>query len=158
MLLERYAVGLAAIEDLTSQISSPACRVARWCFSTRLLIEELLVGIAVGRRRIELRSTAYWYYRACRAAVVGGAGHLSGPFSKLTASDQERAILSLVELRGDIGLPDPRITVPEMAEVARRHSQLNLSNLEAVAAARILDAAVWLSVPAASGVLPGARG
>lgn len=120
----------------------------------RLLIEELLEGIAVGRRRIEFTTTAYWYYRACRAAVAGGAGHLSGPFSNLAASEQERAILSLLELRGDIGLTDPRITVPEMADVARRHSQLNLLNLEAVAAARILGAAVWLSAPAAAGVLP----
>ncbi|HEV7887581.1 MAG TPA: hypothetical protein VGO92_08475 [Acidimicrobiales bacterium] len=118
--------------------------------AARLPIEELLVGIAVGRRRVELNTTAYWYYRACRAAVAGGGGYLSG----LPASEQERAILSLLELRGDIGLPAPRVTVPVMAEVARRYSQLNLLNLEVVAAARILDAAVWLSVPAAAGVLP----
>ena len=49
---------------------------------------------------------------------------------------QERAILSLLELREDIGLPEPRITVPAMADISRRHAQLNLLNLEVVAAAR----------------------
>lgn len=120
----------------------------------RLLIEELLVGVHRGRRRLDVYTTAYWYYRACRAAVAGGGGHLSGPFAELAAPEQERAILSLLELREDIGLPDPRSTVPTMAEIARLHPQLNLLNLEAVAASRILDAEVWLSPPAASGVLP----
>jgi hypothetical protein len=42
-----------------------------------------------------------------------------------------------------------------MADISRRHPQLNLLNLEAVAAARVLGATVWLSEAAASGVLPG---
>src|SRR3954470_9906706 len=120
----------------------------------RLLIEELLVGLPRGRRRPTLFTTSYWYYRACRAAVVGAGGHLSGPFEQLAQSEQERAILSLLELRDDIGLPDPRATVPVMADISRRHAQLNLLNLEAVAVARLLRATVWLSVPGASGVLP----
>lgn len=120
----------------------------------RLLIEELLVGLPRGRRRVALHTTAYWYYRACRAAVAGAGGHLSGTFSELPAPEQQRAILSLLELPGDIGLPDPRATVPVMADIARRHPRLNLLNLEAVAAARLLAAAVWLSDEAASGVLP----
>jgi hypothetical protein len=120
----------------------------------RLLIDELLVGIAAGRRRPELRTTAYWYYRACRAAVAGAAGHLSGPFEQLGTGEQERAILSLLELRDDIGLPDPRATVPVMADISRRHTQLNLLNLEAAAAALVLGAEVWLSVAASTGVLP----
>ena len=120
----------------------------------RLLIEELLVGLRRGRRRSTLFTTSYWYYRACRAAVAGAGGHLSGPFEALAASDQERAISSLLELRDDIGLPDPRTTVPVMVDIARRHGQLNLLNLEAVATARLLNATVWLSTPAASGVLP----
>lgn len=121
----------------------------------RLLIEELLVGVAKGRRRPQLFTTSYWYYRACRAAVAGAGGHLSGPFEQLAAPEQERAILSLLELREDIGLPDPRATVPAMADTSRRHAQLNLLNLEAVAVAGLLQATVWLSAPAASGVLPG---
>jgi len=120
----------------------------------RLLIEELLVGIPRVRRRPRLFTTSCWYYRACRAAVAGAGGHLSGPFEQLALAEQERAILSLLELREDIGLPDPRATVPAMADISRRHAQLNLLNLEAVAAARLLSATVWLSAPAAAGVLP----
>jgi hypothetical protein len=119
----------------------------------RLLIEELLVGLDLGRRRPELYTTSYWYYRACRAAVAGAGGHLSGPFEQLPAQQQEQAILSLLELRDDIGLPDPRGTVPAMAQIAKRHPKLNVLNLEAVAAARVLGAEAWLSTPAAAGVL-----
>ena len=80
---------------------------------------------------------------------------MSGPFERLAAPEQETAILSLLELREDIGLPAPRDTVPMMADTSRRHAQLNLLNLEAVAVARVLRATVWLSSPAANGVLPG---
>ena len=120
----------------------------------RLLIEELLVGLGKARRRVELHTTTYWYYRACRAAAAGAGGYLSGPFEQLAAAEQERAILSLLELRDDIGLPDPRATVPRMVEVAARHPKLNLLNLEAVAFARDSSATVWLSAPSAAGVLP----
>jgi hypothetical protein len=120
----------------------------------RLLIEELLVGLPRQRRRRDLCTTTYWYYRACRAAVAGAGGHLSGPFEQLAASEQERAILSLLQLRDDIGLPAPRTTVPLMADISRRHPQLNLLNLEAVASALVLNAEVWLAAPAAAGVLP----
>src|SRR6266542_2338681 len=104
----------------------------------RLLVEELLVGLRPRRRRPTLFTTSYWYCRACRAALAGAGGHLSGPFEQLAEPEQERAILSLLELREDIGLPDPRATVPLMADISRRHSRLNLLNLEAVAAARLL--------------------
>ena len=100
----------------------------------RLLVEELLVGLPVGRRRPRLHTTSNWYYRACRAAVAGAGGHLSGPFEQVLKGDQEQAILSLLELRDDIALPDPRVTVPAMAQLSRRHPRLNLLNLEAAAA------------------------
>lgn len=121
----------------------------------RLLIEELLVGLQIGRRRVAFHTTACWYYRACRAAIAGAGGHLSGPFEELADPEQQRAILSLLELRDDIGLPDPRLTVPVMADLSGVHSQLNLLNLEAAASARVLDATVWLSECGAAGVLPG---
>lgn len=120
----------------------------------RLLIEELLVGLRRSRRRVELHTTSYWYYRACRAAAAGAGGHLSGPFLQLAAAEQERAILSLLELRDDIGLPGPRATVPLMVAVAARHPKLNLLSLEAVALGHHLQATVWLSVESAAGVLP----
>ena len=118
----------------------------------RLLIEELLAGIP--KRRVALHTTTYWYYRACRAAVLGAGGHLSGPFKLLEQDEQERAILSLLELRPDIALSDPRPTVPLMARLAGRHPRLNLMNLEAVAVGQLLGGTVWLSVEAAGGVLP----
>ena len=122
----------------------------------RLLIEELLAGLDRRRRRPRVYTTSYWYYRACRAAVAGGGGHLSGPFERVGLAEQERAILSLLELREDIGLPDPRTTVPAMAELSRRHPQLNLLNVEAAASALVLGAEVWMSPPSSAGVLPGA--
>ena len=130
-------------------------RAAALLVDDRLLIEELLVGLDLGRRRRALHTTTYWYYRSCRAAIASAGGHLSGPFDQLPVAEQERAILSLLELRDDIGLPDPRETVPLMAALSRRHPKLNLLNLEAAAAASLLRAEVWLSPPAADGVLPG---
>ena len=41
-----------------------------------------------------------------------------------------------------------------MAKLSVAHPRLNLLNLEAVAAALILTASVWLSVEGAAGVLP----
>lgn len=121
----------------------------------RLLIEELLAGLAKDEP-VVMHTTSYWYYRACRAAVLGAGGHLSGPFQQLDRGQQERAILSLLELRSDILLPDVRSTVPRMAHIAKRHPRLNLLNLEAVALGQLLTATVWLSVEAAHGVLPTA--
>ena len=121
----------------------------------RLLIEELLVGVPKTRRRVELHTTSYWYYRACRAAAIGAGGHLSGPFEQLPVGEQEHAVLSLLELRDDIGLPDPRMTIPLMAEIAARHTRLNLLNLEATAMGRLLRGTVWLSEESSAGTLPG---
>ena len=118
----------------------------------RLLVEELLVGIR--RPDVILHTTSYWYYRACRAAVLGAGGHLSGPFRELQTLEQERAIRSMLQLPEDIGLPNTRQLVPIMVEVAGRHPKLNLLNLEAVAAVQALDATLWLSREAADGVLP----
>lgn len=119
----------------------------------RLLIEELLFGLAKGND-VAFCTTFYWYYRACRAAVLGAGGHLSGPFQELDNDEQEQAILSLLELRNDIELPDSRPTVPRMAQIAKRHPRLNLLNLEAVAVGQLTGATVWLSAEAAGGVLP----
>jgi hypothetical protein len=119
----------------------------------RLLIEELLGGLAKDPNLV-LHTTVYWYYRACRAAVLGAGGHLSGPFQQLENEEQQQAILSLLELRSDILLPDPRPTVPRMAQIAKRHARLNLLNLEAVAVGQLLGGTLWLSVESAAGVLP----
>ncbi len=119
----------------------------------RLLIEELLVGLR--SRPTRPHTTTYWYYRACRAAVLGASGHLSGPFDRLTGALQASAVASLLRLPDHIGLPEPRRTVPAMVDLASRYSKLNLLNLEAAAAARSLDATIWLSPEAGEGILPG---
>lgn len=62
--------------------------------------------------------------------------------------------MSLLEPRDDIHLPDARTTIALMANAARRHPKLNLLNLEALAAAKILGATVWLSEQSAQGLLP----
>ena len=117
----------------------------------RLLIEELLVGLDEEGER---HTTTYWYYRACRAAVSGAGGHLSGPFLGLETPHQATAIRSLLSLPETIGLPDPRSTVPVMAELSERHPRLNLLNLEAAATGLLLDATMLLSIETARGVLP----
>jgi hypothetical protein len=117
----------------------------------RLLIEELLVGLD---ERGERHTTTYWYYRACRAAIAGAGGHLSGPFLGLDAPHQATAIRSLLSLPETIGLPDALSTVPVMAELSERHPRLNLMNLEAAATGLVLNATMLLSIEAARGVLP----
>lgn len=118
----------------------------------RLLIEELLIGL--DRHGAQLHTTSYWYYRACRAAVAGAGGHLSGPFRDLPVDEQRRAIASMLQLPAEIGLPPTRHVVPLMVAMARRRPTLNLLNLEVVAAAHFLQATVWLSPEGASGILP----
>lgn len=117
----------------------------------RLLIEELLAGLTEEGKR---HTTTYWYYRACRAAVSGASGHLSGPFLGLDDQRQATAIRSLLVLPDSIGLADPRSTVRVMAKLSERHPRLNLLNLEAAAAGLVLDATMLLSIQATQGVLP----
>jgi hypothetical protein len=86
--------------------------------------------------------------------MAGGAGELPGPFARLEAAEQAIAIQAMLSLPDDIDVPDPRLLVPEMVAMHQRHSELNVLNVEAAAAARLLDARVLLSPRAADGVLP----
>lgn len=117
----------------------------------RLLIEALLVGM--DRRGASLHTTTCWYLRACRAAVAGAGGHLSGPFHAVPAPEQRRAIAAMLQLPEEVGLPELRRIVPLMAAVAGRHPRLNLLHLEAVAMAHSLGATMWLSPEGAAGAL-----
>lgn len=125
----------------------------------RILIDDrILVAHLVGEpialpSPVLAYTTTYWYYRACRAALAGGAGRLSGPFRRLTPEKQAAAIAVMLGLPDDIGLPDPRPLVPEMVAVHRRHPHLNVLNVEATAGARLISARVLLSPPAARGLL-----
>ena len=128
--------------------------------SNTLVDDRLLVAYVTGAAVLKdhaathLNTTTYWYYRACRASVLGGAGQLSGPFVALEAPEQAAAIQAMLALPDEIGLPDPRELVPAMADVASRHRRLNLMNVEATAAAQIIGAVVVLSPAASEGVLP----
>jgi hypothetical protein len=125
--------------------------------SRSLVDDRLLVARLVGERvrlpRAGVATTGYWYYRACRAAVAGGAGQLSGPFAQLPRDEQSAAIAALLALPDDLELPETRLLVPEMVGVHERHPQLNVVNVEAVAAAHLLAARVLLSPRASEGVL-----
>jgi hypothetical protein len=126
--------------------------------SKSLIDDRLLIARLVGERvrlpRVGLFTTSYWYYRACRAAVAGGSGQLSGPFARLAADEQAAAIAAMLVLPSDIALPDPRLLVPEMVTIHRRHPELNVLNVEAVGAASVLKARVLLSSRASGGILP----
>ena len=124
----------------------------------RLLIEELLSGLESRTPDDSLATTSYWHYRACRAAVSGAGGHLSGPFEGSTEQEQAQRIDELLRLRDDIALPDHRRVVPIMAHLSRRHPLLNLLNLEVAASGKAVGAEIWLSPPSASGVLPAVLG
>lgn len=120
------------------------------------LIDEILTeSISAAEATSSLTTTTYWYYRACRGAVLGARGHLSGPFERLGPDLQEAAIATLLALPDRIELPDPRKTVPLMVSVAGRYPKLNLLNLEAVAVASLNGAHVLLDERAAVGILPG---
>ena len=126
--------------------------------SVQLIDDRLLVGHLLSqepRHEGRVATTSLWYYRACRASVLGAGGQLSGPFARLGRDHQHAAIRRLLELTEDIELPDPRRIVPAMARLAERHPKLNLLNLQAVAAAQSLGATVLLSPRATLGVLPG---
>ncbi len=118
----------------------------------RLLISHLLSNEPDTGARIA--TTSLWYYRACRASVLGAGGQLSGPFTRLDLNHQQAAIRRLLELEEHIELPNPRLTVPVMAQLAEQHTRLNVLSLEAAAAALTLGATVHLSPKAALGVLP----
>ena len=126
--------------------------------SRSLIDDRLLVARLVGERvrlpRAGLTTTTDWYYRACRAAIAGGAGQLSGPFERLSVGEQAVAIRTMLSLPDDVALPDSRELVPAMVAIQQRHPRLNVMNVEAVAAAALLEARVLLSARGADGVLP----
>jgi len=54
----------------------------------------------------------------------------------------------------DVGLTSSCDFVPQLVEVASRRPTLNQLNLDAVAAARVLGAEIWLSPPETTAILP----
>jgi len=91
-------------------------------------------------------TTGYWYVRLCQAVLAAASrpGKLSGPFVNLPEPTRSRAIDALLVLPVDIGLVSLRDLGPVIGRLRARH-QLNILGMEALAAARHLDAHVYLS-------------
>jgi hypothetical protein len=125
---------------------------------TLLLDDRVLVALLVGEhlpitRGVERFTTTHFWFRACRAVVVGAGGRLSGPFDRLGPGHRAAALEHMLTLPDDVGLPSPRLIVPVMVDVQRRHPDLNVLNTEAAAAALLLGAKMVLGPPTARGQL-----
>ncbi|MHB1533114.1 MAG: hypothetical protein ACYC1D_00585 [Acidimicrobiales bacterium] len=93
----------------------------------------------------DLFTTGYWYVRLCQAVLAGRttSGVLSGPFASLPEGLRSRATAAVMQLPGPIGLVSLRELAPLMGRLRRDHS-LNVLGMEALAAAKYLDADVFL--------------
>ncbi|MGH8997445.1 MAG: hypothetical protein ACRDYB_15700 [Acidimicrobiales bacterium] len=119
----------------------------------RVLVDDRLLSDVL--RGVEPRSlqdrevftTGYWYVRLCQAVLAGreGSGVLSGPFASLPEGLRSRATTAVMELPDTIGLVSLRRLAPLIGGLRRDHS-LNILAMEALAAAKYLQADVILSV------------
>jgi hypothetical protein len=119
---------------------------------TLALIDDQLLGAVLRGRppkvlaSKDLYTTGYWYVRLCQA-VLGAqerTGVLSRPFVDLPGELRERALAAVLELPANIGLLSLRELGPGIARLRQDH-QLNILSIEALAAARRLQANVYLS-------------
>ncbi len=121
---------------------------------TIALIDDQLLGAVLrgSTPRIlasmELHTTGYWYVRLCQAVLsaTDRTGTLSRPFTELPVELRERAVRALLELPADIGLVSLRELAPMIGQL-RRHHQLNILGMEALASAKRLGADVHLGAP-----------
>lgn len=123
-----------------------------------LLDDRVLVALLTGEalpRAVgaECFTTAYFYYRACRAVVIGAGGKLSGPFARLDRTRRAHALASMLGLPDEVRLPDPRDVVPVMVALSQRHPHLNVLATEAAAAALVLGATMLIARATAEGQL-----
>jgi hypothetical protein len=99
-------------------------------------------------RKHRLATTGYWYVRLCQA-VLGASdrpGALLAPFAALPPDQRDRALAALLALPDDIELLSLRSLGPVIGGLRVRHA-LNVLAAEALAAAMVLDAVVYLSAP-----------
>ena len=118
---------------------------------TTLIDDRALSELLQSKRTIDgpVYITGLWYVRLCQAVLTANrpnTGSLSGPIAALPAQAQQAAISSLIHLPDSIGMLSLRDLGPTIAELRDRH-QLNLLSIEALAAAKILDATVLLTTP-----------
>ena len=115
-----------------------------------LVDDHILLGMLLGEEPRELRpqggivaTTGLWYHRLCRAladqAVVGSMSRRLGGVSPEVAAE---VIAAVIELPESIELVSLRTIGWPMGELVRDGARLNLLSLEALAAARFLDAEI----------------
>lgn len=115
-----------------------------------LVDDHILLRMLLGEEPRELRpdggivaTTGLWYHRLCRAladqAVVGSMSRRLGDVSPEVAAD---VIATVIELPSSIELVSLRALGWPMGELIRDGTRLNLLSLEALAAARFLDAEI----------------
>lgn len=93
-----------------------------------------------------IATTGLWYHRLCRAlagpTIVGSMSRRLGAVDDAVAAAVVRAV---IELPATIELVSLRTVGWPMAELVHSGAQLNLLSLEALAAARSLDADICLA-------------
>ena len=113
-----------------------------------LVDDRALSELLRGERTIEgdVYTTGLWYTRLCQAVLTANpvGGQLSGPIAALPEPARIAAIRALMSLPDNIGLLSLRTLGPVIAQLRRKH-QLNLLSIEALAAAKHLNAQVVLT-------------
>ena len=118
--------------------------------SSVLVDDHILLRMLLGEEPGELRprggivaTTGLWYHRLCRAlagqAVVGSMSRRLGGVSPEVAAE---VIAAVIERPASIELVSLRTVGWPMGELVRDGARLNLLSLEALAAARFLDAEI----------------
>ncbi len=118
-----------------------------------LVDDHLLLAVLLGREPTALRlsdariaTTGLWYHRLCRAVIDSTVvGSMSRRLSGLAPAAASAAIASLVRLPADIEMVSLRTLGWPMAELLSGGLRLNLLSLEAIAAARVIDAEICLA-------------
>lgn len=118
-----------------------------------LLDDHLLLTVLLGREPTALRpdgariaTTGLWYHRLCRALIDSTVvGSMSRQLSGLAPAAASAVIASVVRLPEDIEIVSLRTLGWPMAELLSGGFRLNLLSLEAIAAARAIDAEMCLA-------------
>ena len=118
-----------------------------------LVDDHLLLAVLLDREPAALRpsdtrlaTTGLWYHRLCRAVTDSTVvGSMSRRLSGLAPAAASAAIASVVRLPADIEMVSLRTLGWPMAELLSGGLRLNLLSLEAIAAARVLDAEMRLA-------------
>lgn len=118
-----------------------------------LVDDHLLLAVLLGREPTTLRrseagiaTTGLWYHRLCRAVTDSTVvGSMSRRLSGLAPAVASAAIGSVVRLPADIEMVSLRELGWPMAKLLSGGLRLNLLSLEAVAAARVIDAEICLA-------------